>query len=125
MSTEKIKFATSIVGRGGNLKIVIKSPESIYEQGRRVGVLKGKYADFKGGIFETSDIETIEKLRNHKAYGREFYEIPQDEVKEEVVVTPKKNLTRMTRPELKALAKENGIEVKEDMTKDQIIKLLS
>lgn len=125
MSTEKIKFATSIVGRGGNLKIVIKSPESIYEQGRRVGVLKGKYADFKGGIFETSDIETIEKLRNHKAYGREFYEIPKDEVKEEVVVTPKKNLTRMTRPELKALANENGIEVKEDMTKDQIIKLLS
>lgn len=125
MSTEKIKFATSIVGRGGNLKIVIKSPESIYEQGRRVGVLKGKYADFKGGIFETSDIETIEKLRNHKAYGREFYEIPKDEVKEEVIVTPKKNLTRMTRPELKALANENGIEVKEDMTKDQIIKLLS
>ena len=31
----------------------------------------------------------------------------------------------MTRPELKALANENGIEVKEDMTKDQIIKLLS
>lgn len=125
MSTEKTKFATPIVGRGGNLKIVIKSPESIYEQGRRVGVLKGKYADFKGGIFETSDIETIEKLRNHKAYGRDFYEIPKDEVKEEVVVTPKKNLTRMTRPELKALANENGIEVKEDMTKDQIIKLLS
>ena len=125
MSTGKIKFATSIVGRGGNLKIVIKSPESIYEQGRRVGVLKGKYADFKGGIFETSDIETIEKLRNHKAYGREFYEIPQDEEREEVVVTPKKNFNRMTRPELKALANENGIEVKEDMTKDQIIKLLS
>ena len=124
MSTEKIKFATSIVGRGGNLKIVIKSPESIYEQGRRVGVLKGKYADFKGGIFETSDIETIEKLRNHKAYGRGFYEIPKDEVKEEVVVTPKKNLTKMTRPELKALANENGIEVKEDMTKSQIIDLL-
>ena len=125
MSTEKIKFATSIVGRGGNLKIVIKSPESIYEQGRRVGVLKGKYADFKGGIFETSDIETIEKLRNHKAYGREFYEIPKDEEREEVVVTPKKNFNRITRPELKALANENGIEVKEDMTKSQIIKLLS
>jgi len=124
MSTEKIKFATSIVGRGGNLKIVIKSPESIYEQGRRVGVLKGKYADFKGGIFETSDIETIEKLRNHKAYGRDFYEIPQDEEREEVVVTPKKNFNRMTRPELKALANENGIEVKEDMTKSQIIDLL-
>ena len=92
MSTEKIKFATSIVGRGGNLKIVIKSPESIYEQGRRVGVLKGKYADFKGGIFETSDIETIEKLRNHKAYGREFYEIPQDEEREEVVTPPRKIL---------------------------------
>ena len=126
MSTEKIKFATSIVGRGGNLKIVIKSPESIYEQGRRVGVLKGKYADFKGGIFETSDIETIEKLRNHKAYGREFYEIPKDEEREEVVIqSPKKNFSKMTRPELKALANENGIEVKEDMTKDQIIKLLS
>ena len=124
MSTEKIKFATSIVGRGGNLKIVIKSPESIYEQGRRVGVLKGKYADFKGGIFETSDIETIEKLRNHKAYERDFYEIPQDEEREEVVVTPKKNFNRMTRPELKALANENGIKVKEDMTKSQIIDLL-
>ena len=37
--------------------------------------------------------------------------------KEEVVVTPKKNFKRMTRPELKALANENGIEVKEDMTK--------
>ena len=30
----------------------------------------------------------------------------------------------MTRPQLKAMAEENGIEVKEEMTKSQIIDLL-
>lgn len=122
----KTKFITSIVGRGGNLKIVIKSPESIYEQGRRVGTIPGKYADFKGGSFETSDLEVIEKLRNNKKYGVSFYEVPSEigEQKEEVKTEKKVNLRKMTRPELKAMAKENGIEVKEEMTKSQIIDLL-
>lgn len=122
----KTKFITSIVGRGGNLKIVIKSPESIYEQGRRVGTIPGKYADFKGGSFETSDLEVIEKLRNNKKYGVLFYEVPSEigEQKEEVKTEKKVNLSKMTRPELKAMAKENGIEVKEEMTKSQIIDLL-
>lgn len=122
----KTKFVTSIVGRGGNLKIVIKSPESIYEQGRRVGTIPGKYADFKGGSFETSDLEVIEKLRNNKKYGVSFYEVPSEigEQKEEVKTEKKVNLSKMTRPELKAMAKENGIEVKEEMTKSQIIDLL-
>ncbi len=122
----KTKFITSIVGRGGNLKIVIKSPESIYEQGRRVGTIPGKYADFKGGSFETSDLEVIEKLRNNKKYGVSFYEVPSEigEQKEEVKTEKKVNLSKMTRPELKAMAKENGIEVKEEMTKSQIIDLL-
>jgi hypothetical protein len=122
----KTKFVTSIVGRGGNLKIVIKSPESIYEQGRRVGTIPGKYADFKGGLFETSDLEVIEKLRNNKKYGISFYEVPSEigEQKEEVKTEKKVNLRTMTRPELKAMAEENGIEVKEEMTKSQIIDLL-
>ena len=121
----KTKFVTSIVGRGGNLKIVIKSPESIYEQGRRVGTIPGKYADFKGGLFETSDLEVIEKLRNNKKYGVSFYEVPSnEEPKEEVKIEKKVNLRTMTRPELKAMAEENGIEVKEEMTKSQIIDLL-
>ena len=122
----KTKFVTSIVGRGGNLKIVIKSPESIYEQGRRVGTIPGKYADFKGGLFETSDLEVIEKLRNNKKYGVSFYEVPSEigEQKEEVKTEKKVNLRTMTRPELKAMAEENGIEVKEEMTKSQIIDLL-
>ena len=122
----KTKFVTSIVGRGGNLKIVIKSPESIYEQGRRVGTIPGKYADFKGGLFETSDLEVIEKLRNNKKYGISFYEVPSEieEQKEEVKTEKKVNLRTMTRPELKAMAEENGIEVKKEMTKSQIIDLL-
>lgn len=122
----KTKFVTSIVGRGGNLKIVIKSPESIYEQGRRVGTIPGKYADFKGGLFETSDLEVIEKLRNNKKYGISFYEVPSEigEQKEEVKTEKKVNLRTMTRPELKAMAEENGIKVKEEMTKSQIIDLL-
>ena len=124
--TKKVTFVTSVAKGDNNLRIILEHGNAIYEGGVRIGIKKPIFANFKNGRFTTDNPKYIAKLRGIKSYGSSFYEAT-DDGKEEVETEnklPVENLSSKTKPQLIAIAKQRGKEVKEGMTKPQLLELL-
>lgn len=116
------KFKTHIFkAGGGNLKITIEPAKPLFKDGQKVGDQPGKYADFVGGIFETSDKKVVEKLKSLPNFGVDFFEVPEDEEPKEPAKAKEPDLESLTKTELLELARTKNIEVEESLTKAEII----
>lgn len=105
-----------------SLRIVIVPGEPIFTEGRKVGDRQGKYAQFVGGVFETSDKEVIEKLESLPTFGIDFMLDSAEPKKEEEEAG--EDLSKLTVPQLKERATAAGIEIPEGAKKGDILALL-
>ena len=96
--------------------------EPIFTEGRKIGDKPGKYAQFVGGVFETSDQETIDKLKSLPTFGIDFV-LDSKEPKEPEAPKPI-DLSKLTVPQLTAKAAEAGIKIPDGAKKADIIALL-
>lgn len=113
---------TSYISRIKRLRIVITPGKPVYDGGKKVGDIRGVYAQFESGKYETNDKKIIEVLDNMPTFGKLFFK---ENGGAQAKTETKTDFDVLTKKELLAMAADKGIAVPDNAKKDEIINLIN